>query len=346
MKLSVCIPAYNRQSVLPELLDSIYSQDYDSFEIVICEDYSPQREQIRDIVRAYQSRFPGSMVYVENKENLGYDRNLRALLENATGEFVVFMGNDDLLSEGALRHIANTISNYDNVGMYLRSYAAFEEHPQKIVQTYKYFERELYFPPGRDSIITLFRRSVVISGLTFHRESALRCASSKFDGTLLYQLYMLAEILMTRGAVYSPEVVALYRNGGVPDFGNSAIEKSGFKPGERTPESSLHFVEGMLEIAWRAANVHNIEVYKPILRDLANYSYPLLSVQANKSYGTFFAYCWNLGKLGFRRYPIFWAYFLILSLIGSRNSDALINKIKTSLGRTPLIGKVYQGDLS
>lgn len=39
--LSVCIPAYNR-AVLDELLRSVLSQDFGDFEIVVCEDPSPE----------------------------------------------------------------------------------------------------------------------------------------------------------------------------------------------------------------------------------------------------------------------------------------------------------------
>jgi len=53
-KLSVCIPAYNRPEVLKPLLDSILSQDFASYEIVICEDKSPKRKEIAEIVRSYQ----------------------------------------------------------------------------------------------------------------------------------------------------------------------------------------------------------------------------------------------------------------------------------------------------
>jgi len=48
--ISVCIPAYNRAAVLPELLDSILAQDFDDYEIVICDDCSRERDQIRAVV--------------------------------------------------------------------------------------------------------------------------------------------------------------------------------------------------------------------------------------------------------------------------------------------------------
>ena len=40
VRFSVCIPAYNRAKYLGTLLDSILSQEFQDFEVVICEDNS------------------------------------------------------------------------------------------------------------------------------------------------------------------------------------------------------------------------------------------------------------------------------------------------------------------
>ncbi|MFM1896554.1 MAG: hypothetical protein RLZZ385_1628 [Pseudomonadota bacterium] len=344
MKLSVCIPAYNRAAVLPALLDSILTQDHDNYEVVICEDGSPERDPIRGVAMAYHSRYPDRIVYRENEVNLGYDGNLRRLLETASGDFVVFMGNDDLMCPGALRHIDDVLTRHPAAAVYLRSYAAFEGTPDNVIQEFCYFDREIYFPPGAASIGTVYRRSVVIPGMTFHRQTALDLATNRFDGTLLYQLYLVAEMLVSHGAVFSPQRVSLYRNGGTPDFGNSASERGSFKPRERTPESSLTFVQGMLNIARWVEQQHSLPIYQAIERDLANYAYPLLSIQADKPIGTFFRYGQQLARMGFGRYPIYWLYFGAIALLGVRNTDRLIVWIKRRFGRTPVLGSVYQGE--
>jgi len=41
--ISVCIPAYGRANLLPELLDSVVGQAYHDFEVVLCENDSPDR---------------------------------------------------------------------------------------------------------------------------------------------------------------------------------------------------------------------------------------------------------------------------------------------------------------
>ena len=64
--ISICIPCYNRSKVLAALLDSVLSQDFEDFDIVISEDFSPERLSIAEIAGAYQRRFGEKVKYFEN----------------------------------------------------------------------------------------------------------------------------------------------------------------------------------------------------------------------------------------------------------------------------------------
>ncbi len=342
-KITVCIPAYNRAALLPDLLDSIFSQEFDDYDVLIAEDCSPERDDIRTVAMDYARRYPGKVKYQENTVNFGYDGNLRNLIHLAHGEYVFFMGNDDLVAPGALGKVAAALERYPDVGVVLRTYAVFDGCPDNIVETFRYFERECFFPAGVPTIATIYRRSVVIPGMVLHRESALKYACDRFDGTLLYQLYLVAEILTERNAVYLPDVSALYRRGGTPDFGNSAAERGRFTPKLQTPASSVHFVRGMLEIAKTVGDERGIPIYPLILKDLANYSYPLLAIQASQPLNVFLHYGWQLNRLGLGRSPLFWGYWLSLLVFGVKRTNNFIVWVKLRIGRTPVLGKVYQG---
>ncbi len=342
--ISVCIPAYNRPEVLPALLDSILVQEYPHYGVVICEDGSPRRNEIRGVVDDYRSKHTGRIVYYENDKNLGYDGNLRNLIAMADGEYCLLMGNDDLMCPGALSTVASAIQRHDRVGVVLRSYAVFDGTPKNIVRTAKYFERERFFPAGPETIVTFFRRSVVISGIVLHREAALQHATDRFDGTTLYQLYVVGRILAAMNGVFLPDVLVYYRDRGVPDFGNSEPEAGRFVPNIRTPESSLVFVKGMLDIADSVQETLGIPVYDPIVRDIANYSYPILALHADRPIGDFARYSLNLMRLGLWKSPMFFLYVFLLATLGARQLDWIIQFVKEQIGHTPVIGRVYRGE--
>ncbi len=342
-QISVCIPAYNRPEVLSPLLDSILSQDFTHFEVVICEDNSPRRAEIATIARKYAEKFPCHIRYLENETNLGYDGNLRKLITLASGEYCLFMGNDDLMCPGALAKVASAVERYNNVGVVLRSYASFDGTPDDIVQTFRYFDKELFFPAGPQTVVTFYRRSVVISGMVIHRQGALKYSTDQFDGTLLYQLYLVANLLTKMNGVSIPDILVLYRKGGVPDFGNSEKEKGKFVPKVQTPESSLLFIKGMLNIARHVETAQNVPVYQGIVKDLGNYSYPILSIQSGQPVSVFLGYSWRLAKMGFWKNKMFYLYSFLLLVFGAKRLDKIIGYIKARLGHTPALGNVYRG---
>jgi abequosyltransferase len=343
--ISVCIPAYNRASVLSELLESILSQNFMDYEILICEDRSPERDKIRAVVENYCHTHPGRIRYHENANNLGYDGNLRNLIEKANGHFCLFMGNDDLMCPEALMKVASALNRQPNIGVLLRSYATFDGLPTNIIQTYRYFDSELLFPAGAQTISTIYRRAVVIPGMVIQREAALRYATERFDGTLLYQLYLVANILSEMNAVYLPDVIVLYRMGGIPDFGNSPVEKGKFQPKEQTIESSIYFMQGMLDIAKYVEQERNVVIYEAILHDIANYCYPILATQSNKPLIEFFKYSASLAKMGLGRHLMFYFWFLAILLLKPHRIDSIIGSVKRWFGHTPSLGKIYRGEV-
>lgn len=344
--LTVCIPAYNRASLLTPLLDSILRQDIDDFEdfdVLICEDGSPERKAISGVVQRFKQSHPERIHYEENAVNLGYDGNIRRLVERANGQYCVFMGNDDLMCTGALKAIAASIRRHPDCGVVVRSYATFDADPEQFKQIFRYFPQEYVLPAGAQAVFTAYRRSVVIPGMVINRDAAFAVATDRFDGTLLYQLYLVGMILAKTSVVFVPQIIALRRDGTPPDFGNSASERSNFVPHDQTPESSIHFMQGMLAIAKHIADATQLDVFPVIRADIGNYAYPILSIQAKRPLHVFVRYGAALAKQGLWRYPLFHLYFVSLLVLGPDRSDSIIKMIKLRLGHTPRFGAVRTG---
>jgi abequosyltransferase len=335
---TVCIPAYNRASLLPALLDSILSQDCNDYDILICEDGSPERIKITEVVQRYQAKHAGRIHCELNPKNLGYDGNIRRLVELSQGRYCLFMGNDDLLCPGALKALADAIARTHDCGVVVRSYASFDTSPETPKQVFRYFPQERVIAGGATAVFTAYRRSVVISGMVIQRDAAHAVSTMAFDGTLLYQLYLVGMILARQSVVFVPDIIALRRDGTPPDFGNSDSERGKFVPHDQTPESSIHFMRGMLQIARHVETTQQLPVFAHIRADIGHYAYPILSIQAKRPFRVFLRYGLNLGGLGLWRSPLFHLYFISLLLLGEARSDAIIQFIKQRLGHTPRFG--------
>jgi len=99
-KVSIIIPVHNRAGELPETLDSIRAQTSDDWEAVIVDDHST--DGALDVARRYEredARFR-SIQLPDPKRGAPAARNFG--VQNASGEFVIFLDSDDLLSPNAV----------------------------------------------------------------------------------------------------------------------------------------------------------------------------------------------------------------------------------------------------
>jgi len=348
--LSVCIPSYNRPSYLGDLLETVTQQNYKNYEIVICDDNSPLKNEIKNVILNKENKYPSCIFrFIQNTKTLGYDGNFRKLIKNARGDYCVFMGDDDLLCPGALRRIASVAKENPGIGVIIRAWASAERESKVVIEEHNYFDGDRFFDPGRLAVSTLFRRSVAIAGYTINRRMANKAATDRFDGTLLYQSYLTGLVAYSCGGYYiSDRIAIMLEDPGQKAhfFGNAEVEKDKYKPGTLSTNNSLNFVNGMVEIAKYLANYHtDNRLYEEIINDIGNYSYPILSIQRNKPIPEFIRYFNSLRKVGFSRNPYLYLYFFILLLLGRNLSGKLIVFIKHILGRAPVIGKLNTGKL-
>lgn len=337
--VSICIPSYNRPDELIQLLESIATQKPGPWDIVICEDRSPRGTEIEAAVHAFSEVHPELRLnYFTNDRNLGYDGNLRLLIEKAEGQYCLFMGDDDLLAPDSLGKIIMAVSR-PGIGLVLRAWKSIDKETGTAIEEHRYFPEDRIFPAGLESIVACYRRSVFISGLTVHRETARKYHTERFDGMLLYQLYLVGRILSCLNGYYVSDIVAIRKIGGMHFFGSSDSEKGRFAPSQLLPSHSISFVKGLYDIA----SVLDAE-FVPGVRDLINddlsrYSYPLLEIQAQRlSKNEFRKYAHELAGLGLGKTTLFWFYYFALLLMGPDISNSLVRSAKRMLGRTPSMG--------
>lgn len=89
--ISICIPAYKRISDLERLLQSIASQTYKNFEVIITDD-SPN-DTVKDFLGGYNAEFP--LLYFKNEQALGTPENWNEGFRRANGEWFKLMHDDD-----------------------------------------------------------------------------------------------------------------------------------------------------------------------------------------------------------------------------------------------------------
>lgn len=101
-KFSVLIPVYNKEKYLRKCIKSLTKQTYKNFEIVAVDDCSTDgsREKLEEL-----SVFFDNFRLIKNQENQGLSNNRNILINNAIGEYVLFLDPDDYLEPELLERL-------------------------------------------------------------------------------------------------------------------------------------------------------------------------------------------------------------------------------------------------
>ena len=97
-QISVIVPVYNVQDYLSECLDSLLAQDFQDWEAICINDGSTDNSL--DILTEYAKKDPRFKIISQTNQGLSAARN--AALPLVTGEWVLFLDSDDMLTNNAL----------------------------------------------------------------------------------------------------------------------------------------------------------------------------------------------------------------------------------------------------
>src|SRR5689334_23285444 len=92
--VSVLVVAYNQISFIADTLASAVEHDYENLQVVVADDGST--DGTTDVVLDFARRHPGRVVPLTGGPNLGITRNCNRGLTACKGEYVAFLGGDDL----------------------------------------------------------------------------------------------------------------------------------------------------------------------------------------------------------------------------------------------------------
>lgn len=101
--ISVLIPAYNVEDFIVRCLESIVSQTFSDFEIIVSNDGSTDRtvEKVQD----FKTKHPHLSLTLLSNDNGGVSLARKRALEKACGEWVAFVDADDTLPSDALANL-------------------------------------------------------------------------------------------------------------------------------------------------------------------------------------------------------------------------------------------------
>ena len=172
--ISVCVCTYKRPDLLKRLLNELGVQDTGglfTYSIVIADNDELRSAEAVTLNFAAASRIPVRYC-VEPRQNIALARN--KAVENAQGDFVAFIDDDEFPSKGWLRTLFKACNDYDVDGVLGPVKPYFDKDPPKWVVKGKFYERPTYptglvidWRKGRTGNVLLRRRIFASGGQPF-----------------------------------------------------------------------------------------------------------------------------------------------------------------------------------
>jgi glycosyltransferase involved in cell wall biosynthesis len=176
VEISVVLAVYNGELYLKEAIDSILSQTFDDFELILINDGSTDRTE--NIIKSYSDP---RIVYVLNEENKGLVYSLNRGISLSRGKYIARMDSDDIALPERFRIQYDYMESHPEVGVcgsYIEAF--FNVNPQRsivrfpqtdhLIRTYAFFQPPFSHPSVMLKRAVFVDNHVEYSGKYLHAE--------------------------------------------------------------------------------------------------------------------------------------------------------------------------------
>lgn len=113
LKLSICIPTYNRPEYLKRAVNSVLNSAADGYEILVFD--NSQNSESEAVVNSLSDP---RIIYKRHSDNLGMLANWNALIEYSQGQYIKFLNDDDWFESGAVDLFFRDINRYKDAAVF------------------------------------------------------------------------------------------------------------------------------------------------------------------------------------------------------------------------------------
>jgi glycosyltransferase involved in cell wall biosynthesis len=126
--ISVVLPVYNRIEYLGQAIDSVLTQTYKNWELIIADDASD--ENTKEFLAQY-NEISNIRIY-SNPKNLGLFTNLNQAIRQSKGECLLLLCSDDLLLPECLQNSLSFLRNNSQVEIVLSAFKVIDLNGEEL----------------------------------------------------------------------------------------------------------------------------------------------------------------------------------------------------------------------
>jgi glycosyltransferase involved in cell wall biosynthesis len=123
--ISIIIPVYNREKLVVETLESVLRQTYSNWECIVVDDGST--DNTWEVLLTYAKKDERIKVFQRNREPKGAPKCRNIGMEQAKGDYLIFLDSDDLLAPWCLAERNRLLQTYPNLDVLLSKHLVFNK---------------------------------------------------------------------------------------------------------------------------------------------------------------------------------------------------------------------------
>lgn len=228
MKFSIVTPLYNKEQYISDTIDSVLSQTYSDFEMIIVDDNSTDKSI--DIVRSYKD----SRIRLYTKPNGGVSAARNYGMSKCEGEIICFLDADDLWKPKYLEVLDVITDKYPDAGFFCCAFECFDGSLDNIIRISTLKTMELNNCKPLDFYVESYKNggSIALTSAVAIRKNILNKLDRFFPvgikmGEDMDMWFRVASITTT---VYNNTPLMLYRYAAEGGLSNTIKANSGSYP--------------------------------------------------------------------------------------------------------------------
>lgn len=116
-KVTIYMPCFNYANYVAEAIESVISQSFDSWELVVINDGSTDNTQ--EVLKKFED---DPRIFIIHQENKGLNVTNNIALRSANGEYIMRLDADDFLHERAIETLVDCLDKNSDVGLVFPDY--------------------------------------------------------------------------------------------------------------------------------------------------------------------------------------------------------------------------------
>ena len=141
MKISIIVPVYNAKNTLKKLVDSVLSQDYNDYELILINDGSTDNSY--EIMKSFSKM--DNRIISFTKKNSGPGLTRKFGLEKASGDLIYFLDADDwVTSDDSFSYINEIFTKYPMIDFLIYDREDIDGDKKENLQAFKYLDEGLH----------------------------------------------------------------------------------------------------------------------------------------------------------------------------------------------------------